>query len=427
MRHHRMAVATTRWFVLGAMLAIAPRGFGQVRGPEFQEMVRGDSLAGWVQRGGKANFRVEEGVIIGQSSLGSPSSFLCTKRMYGDFVFECEFKVDAGLIAGVQIRSQSVPGYREGAVHGYRVAIDPSDPARMGAICDENRRGWLATIENNADARQAFRPGEWNHLRIRAVGPSIRTNLNNVPMVDVTDRLSLIGFIALEVQSTDVKAPLEVRWRNLRLQDLGMPWRQAPADGVYLLHPKLGLRTWHQEKTGGQVTWVKHPGNVIEILPGSGNIVTRQGFGDGHYHLEFQVSDNGREGQANGNSGVYLQGRYEVQILNSAGQPPADNLCGAIYGIKAPDYNMAYAAGKWQLLDIDFVAARWDADGKKISSARMTVYHNGTLIHDNVEVPHATTAGQPEAPGDGPLLLQDHGNEVKFRNIWYAPTHTSSD
>lgn len=156
--------------------------------------------------------------------------------------------------------------------------------------------------------------------------------------------------------------------------------------------------------------------------PGAGNIVTRESFRDCRLHVEFMVDDNGKNGQANGNSNVYVQSRYEVQILNSAGQATVDDNCGGIYKVKAADFNMARPAGEWQSYDIWFTAPRWDAAGKKSSNARMTVYHNGTRIHENVEVPGSTGAGQPEqAPAGGgevrgPLMLQDHGNRIRFRN-----------
>ena len=108
--------------------------------------------------------------------------------------------------------------------------------------------------------------------------------------------------------------------------------------------------------------------------PAPGSIVTRRVFGDCHLHIEFSVDDNGKEGQENGNSGVYLQGRYEVQILNSCGQEPAVDNCGAIYGVKPADFNMARPAGEWQTYDIDFRAPRWDA-GRALRrrTPRMTV------------------------------------------------------
>lgn len=378
----------------------------------------GRSLRGWVQRGGKATYRVEDQAIVGTSTPGTPNSFLCTERTYADFELELEFKIDPKLNSGIQIRSTSVPGYQNGVVHGYQVEIDPSARAWTAGVYDESRRGWLCSLEKNETARKAFRQNEWNHVRVEARGSSIRTWLNGVPAAELVDDLTRSGFIALQVHGTQDAEPREVRWRNLRIRDLGDPWSRPAAGAVVLLGDGGDLSAWEPfGKPGSPIGWAWRDG-ALEVSPGSGNIVTRRAFGDCRMHVEFAVDENQLQGQANGNSGVYIQQRYEVQILNSAGQAPADDICGAIYKVKAADYNMALPAGQWQTYDIAFRAARWDARGTKTDNARITVYHNGTRIHSDVPIPAGTGAGQPEGPGDAPLLLQDHGNRVRFRNIW---------
>ncbi len=149
-------------------------------------------------------------------------------------------------------------------------------------------------------------------------------------------------------------------------------------------------------------------------------IKSKRTFGDFHLHLEFRLPYMPQaQGQARGNSGCYMQGRYEVQMLDSFGLTGEHNECGGIYSVKAPDVNMCFPPLTWQTYDVDFRAARFDGDGNKTEDARMTVRHNGVLIHENVEVPKATTAAiLPEGPDDGPLYLQDHGNPVRYRNIW---------
>ncbi len=146
-------------------------------------------------------------------------------------------------------------------------------------------------------------------------------------------------------------------------------------------------------------------------------------FGSAKIHIEFMTPYMPfARGQARGNSGVYVQGRYEVQILDSFGLEGRINECGAIYGVKPPRINMCFPPLSWQTYDIEFHAAKFDASGKKIKNARMTVWHNGVLIHRDVELPGATRAAiLPEGPEPGPLYLQDHGNPVRFRNIWIVP------
>lgn len=186
----------------------------------FVSLFNGQNLDGWIQRGGKAKYEAVDGMIVGTTVLDTPNSFLCTKRDYADFILELDFKVDDGLNSGVQIRSQSLPDYKDGRVHGYQVEIDPSDRAWTGGIYDEARRGWLNDLKNNPAARQAFKRGEWNHFRVECRGDSIKTWLNDVPAADLKDGMTPSGFIALQVHSTKSKEPLQVRWKNIRLKEL---------------------------------------------------------------------------------------------------------------------------------------------------------------------------------------------------------------
>lgn len=149
-------------------------------------------------------------------------------------------------------------------------------------------------------------------------------------------------------------------------------------------------------------------------------VTSKQKFQDLSLHLEFKTPYMpAARGQARGNSGCYLQGRYEVQILDSFGLEGKNNECGGIYEIKDPDVNMCLPPLAWQTYDIDYTAARYDAAGAKTANARITVKHNGVVVHDNVELPRTTRAAPvKEGPEPGPLYVQDHGNPVRLRNIW---------
>jgi hypothetical protein len=137
-------------------------------------------------------------------------------------------------------------------------------------------------------------------------------------------------------------------------------------------------------------------------------------------HVEFQLPFMPyARGQGRGNSGVYLQGRYEVQILDSFGLKGDNHECGGVYEVRDPDLNMCFPPLAWQTYDIDFTAAEFNAAGKKLKNAHMLVKHNGVVIHEHLDLPKATLAHTvPEGPEPGPLYLQDHGNPVQFRNIW---------
>ncbi len=146
-------------------------------------------------------------------------------------------------------------------------------------------------------------------------------------------------------------------------------------------------------------------------------------FGDYSMHLEFRLPFMPKaRGQGRGNSGLYHQGRFETQILDSFGLEGKNNETGGLYSIRDPDLNVCLPPMTWQTYDVDFTAARFDADGKKIANAKITVKLNGIVVHRDVELPRTTTAAPVrEGPEDGPIYLQDHGNPVRFRNIWVRP------
>ncbi|HQZ68150.1 MAG TPA: DUF1080 domain-containing protein [Planctomycetaceae bacterium] len=156
------------------------------------------------------------------------------------------------------------------------------------------------------------------------------------------------------------------------------------------------------------------------LMPG---VTSKEKFGSYELHVEFMLSfmPNAR-GQARSNSGCYMQGRYEVQMLDSFGLTGENNECGGIYEIRKPNVNMCFPPLSWQTYDIEYHAARFGADGKKTEDAWMTVKHNGVVIHEKVKLPRGTRAA-PVAEGseDGPIYLQNHGDPLRYRNIWVKP------
>jgi hypothetical protein len=180
-----------------------------------------------------------------------------------------------------------------------------------------------------------------------------------------------------------------------------------PPQGAIILFDGKDASKWDKAK----VT----PEGHLEV-----GAITKEKYGDALIHVEFSIQPDPTGKKTAGNSGVYIQQRYEIQILNTAGAKPDKGGCGAIYKLKAPDVNAAKAPGEWQTYDITFRAPRWDGQ-KKIANARISVVHNGVKIHDNVEVPAKTGSGKAEGPDPGPLYLQSHGNKVYFRNLWLLP------
>jgi hypothetical protein len=195
-----------------------------------------------------------------------------------------------------------------------------------------------------------------------------------------------------------------------------------PPNGSISLFDGTTLSGWERrdvKERAKPVGW-KILDSIMEVAPGSGDIVTKRKFTDFQLHVEFRTPfmPEARE-QARGNSGVYLQGRYEVQVLDSYGLKGEDNECGGIYKVGAPRVNMCAPPGQWQSYDVRFRAARFDKDGRKQKDATVTVVHNGMTIHENLPVPGPTGGaldGDEHLPGG--ILLQDHGNLVQYRNIW---------
>lgn len=194
---------------------------------------------------------------------------------------------------------------------------------------------------------------------------------------------------------------------------------QPPAGAIVLFDGK-NTDAWKLTDPAKGTMWAIVEG-AMEVR--KSNIVSNQEFGDHKLHIEFRtplMAD--KRGQARGNSGVYIHGRYEVQVLDSFGLPIADNECGGIYKKATPKANACLPPTEWQTYDITFRAPKFDESGKKVKNAVINVEQNGIVIHDNVELDGTTPGGvSGDESKTGPLLLQDHSNKVQYRNIWVQP------
>ncbi|MHC4225982.1 MAG: 3-keto-disaccharide hydrolase [Planctomycetota bacterium] len=195
-----------------------------------------------------------------------------------------------------------------------------------------------------------------------------------------------------------------------------------PPAGAVVLFDGKSLDQWDPIKTRrgvDKIQWLLKDG-AMEVKPRTSSIITKKKFGDVKLHLEFRTPFMPEaSGQGRGNSGVYLQGRYEVQILDSYGLEGKDNECGGIYKVGNPVVNMCAPPTQWQTYDITFRAPCFDANGEKTRLATLTVEHNGVTIQNNVKAKGPTTAAPDRTEkGPGGIYLQDHGNPVRFRNIW---------
>ena len=199
----------------------------------------GKSLKGWMILSGFAQFHVEDGMIVGSTQEFSGNTFLCTDKSYGDFILELEVKDDPELNSGVQFRSHvyqsetTIIGEKDGKkfkrvwpagrVYGYQVEIADVavNPNTSGGIYDEARKGvWLYDVSKDPVASKAFKGNQWNKYRVECRGSSIKTSINGVPCADLVDTMDARGFIGLQVHGIRGNKPLQVRFRNIRIQEL---------------------------------------------------------------------------------------------------------------------------------------------------------------------------------------------------------------
>lgn len=245
-------------------------------------------------------------------------------------------------------------------------------------------------------------PGDgWDRQNRKVSGEAI--NAEGMTVLKSKDFAGTIKDKVLTLTKPDGKEIGKLARVDRKSPSLGAP---VPEGGIVLFDGKNA-----DEWQGGKVT----EDGLLEK-----GATTKRKFKDILLHVEFMTPyEPKKSGQGRGNSGVYLQGRYEVQVLDSFGLEGKNNEAGGIYGISDPMINLCFPPLTWQTYDIEYTAARFDAAGKKVTNAKMTVKHNGVLVQRDVEIKGGTTAApNKEGPEDGPIHLQDHGNPVRYRNIW---------
>ena len=225
----------------------------------WQPLFNGKDLSEWTQRGSNANYALEDGVIVGTSVQTPRNSFLCTNQTYSDFILELEVKLDHGINSGIQIRSESKAEYFKGKVHGYQVELDPSPIRRWTAgIYDEGRRGWLYPLTRNPQGQDAFIIGDWNKIRIEAIGHHIRTWVNGVQCANLVDNMTAEGFIGLQVHGIGKyeEPGKQIRWKDIRIKTTNLEnesWQIAPhATEISYIPNHL---TENEKRKGWRLLW----------------------------------------------------------------------------------------------------------------------------------------------------------------------------
>ncbi|PAW67550.1 MAG: hypothetical protein B9S34_05110 [Opitutia bacterium Tous-C1TDCM] len=222
--------------IFGIAIACAlAGGVAQAAEAKWQSLFDGKTLKGWKQMQGDAKFVVRDGAIVGTVTEGVPAnSFMVTEELFGDFIFEAEFKAAPGINSGVQFRSAPPDGAERKRLYGYQFEIDPTPRGLTGGLYEEGRRGWFQPAKNNGEPQQVWakanaaklKMGEWNTMRIEARGNRVKTFLNGQPLADFTDTDEAVrvkrGFFGLQVHSTKNKELFgkEIAFRNLRVQKL---------------------------------------------------------------------------------------------------------------------------------------------------------------------------------------------------------------
>ncbi len=412
-----VVIRTTLLFLLAPFLLVAQ----DTRAQDTREgspdgdwvaLFDGKSLGGWTQRNGTADYRVEEGAIVGRTKEGSPNSFLCTNRGYSDFELRFEVKIDDPLNSGVQIRSNTRGGPR-GRVNGPQVEIEASGAggAEAGYLYAEAAGGWM-TPGDIRKPHKHFNDGKWNAYRVLAVGANIKVWINDVQVSDLThDGLYEShprGFIGLQVHGIGAGAgPFEVSWRNIQLREV----RSETAGWSQLLNG-TDLSGW--TTTGN---WLVEKDGVIAIRPREGErgwqrysayLWSEREYGDFILDIEYSYP-------AGGNSGVFfrvgdradpVKTGIECQILDSCKKEgemtPHDH--GGIISTVGASKNMSKSPGEWNRMIVT------------VRGAHLTVDLNGQNIVD-IQLDESPVK---DRPARGYIGLQDHGrpHNLRFRRIW---------
>lgn len=443
----------TRNFILFVMMATTLTGFSQEK---WESLFNGKNLKGFKKLNGTAEYVVKDGVITGISKLNTPNTFLATGKMYGDFILELEYKVEGGLNSGIQFRSNSIKEYNDGRVHGYQFEIDPSLRAWSGGIYDEARRGWLYTMDKNPKAKSAYKAGQWNKVRIEAIGTSIRTWLNDVPCSNLLDNVTASGFIALQVHS--ISKPEEVgktiQWKNIRictqdLENVRRPYNKEVYQANCIDNTisdeerAMGWKLLWDGKTnegwrGAKLTvfpksgWVIESG-IIKVMKSSGgestnggDIVTIKKYKNFELSVDFKITAGANSGvkyfvDTELNKGEGSSIGCEYQILDDKLHPDAklgvkgNRTLGSLYDLIPAPVNKPFRGGF-------FNTARIVVMGNKVehylNDVKIVEYERGTQMWEAL-VNYSKYGVWPNfgLAGEGHILLQDHGDEVSFKNI----------
>ncbi|WP_394992110.1 DUF1080 domain-containing protein [Emticicia sp.] len=426
-----------------------------VHAQKWANLFNGKDLKGWKQLNGKAKYSIENGEIVGTTVANTPNSFLCTEQEYGDFILELDLKVDNSMNSGVQFRSLSKADYQNGRVHGYQAEVDPSDRAWSGGIYDEARRDWLYIPNMNTEGKKAFKKSQWNHYRIEAIGSTIRTFINGIPTAYLIDDMTAKGFIALQVHAIgkEQKEGTQIRWKNIKIQTENL--KASPTDNCPVVNLVLNNLSTQEQAQGFKMLFngkdftgwravhgTKMPekhwsvvDGTINVSPSDGSetgndIVTNELYGAFELVFEFKLSEGANSGvkyfinesfDSGGKSGVGL----EYQVLDDERHPDAklgaagNRTMASLYDL-IPSYKLdkrfQRKIGEWNQARVivypNNIVQHWLNGFKVLEYERKSNIFNVLVARSKYEKYKGFGAGDK-----GNILIQDHGNNVSFKNM----------
>ena len=419
----------------------------------------GKTLKGWKSTTGAASFKVENGAIVGTTVLNSGNTFLVTQKEFGDFVLEMDTKIESTLSnSGVQVRSHYNPAGNDGKglVYGRQFEIDPSDRKWSGGIYDEGRRDWLYPVDLNAKAKDAFKVGVYNHVRIECIGNEMRTWINGIPVADVVDTIDTKGFIGLQVHTvtTAEQAGKKVYFKNIYIQTQKPAFKPFPKD-IYTVNMISNQLSAHEEISGWKLLydghtskgwrgatltnfpakgWVYNNGTMHVLSSegkeesGGGDIVTNDMYSAFDLSFEFKITPGANSGvkyfvtlsEVTKGSAIGL----EYQVLDDALHPDAklgrngDRTLSSLYDLIPANKpaRFIHPVGAWNTGRI--IVYPNNHVEHYLNGIKVLEYERGSKeFKDLVAISKYVIWKNFGEAKEGHLLLQDHGNEAFFRSI----------
>jgi hypothetical protein len=449
--------------ILIAVIGLVPYLYAQT---DWQPLFNGHDLSNWHVIDGTAEFRVQDDMIIGVSHINTPNTFLATNEEFSDFILEYEAMMDDGLNSGVQIRSLSRPDYNQGRLFGYQVELDATARAWTAGIYDESRRGWLYNLECNPEAKKAYKSEKWNKFRVEAIGSHIRVWLNNVPTADVVDDVTAKGVIALQVHSIGEDRSKDgkmVRFRNIRILTSDPGKEATPETDLipqqsYLTNRLTGRETregwrllWDGKTTKGwrgaklsefpEKGW-KIDNGILSVEPAAGeesanggDIITVDQYGNFILSVDFKFTEGSNSGikyfvDPDLNQGEGSAIGCEYQILDDAKHPDAgagadgNRTLASLYDL-IPANAFFYAPHEQVAKRVNNY--NWNRATIVVEGDHVEHYLNGIKVvqyERRTQMWKALVARSKYAvwpafgeTEKGHILLQDHGDQVFFKNI----------